>query len=98
MVNTAFSYKVVLPIHLKNGINHGYDSIEMTNFELPETLFGDEFRFKQVLINLVNYALKFTFGGHIRIYIAYDEIAQILGVNVVDNGKGITAEEIPNLF
>ena len=33
-----------------------------------------------------------------RIYIAYDEIEKILSVNVVDNGKGITAEEIPNLF
>ncbi len=98
MVNTAISHKIVLPIHLKNGIDHGYESTEMTNFELPETLFGDELRFKQVLISLVKNALESTHGGHVRIYIAYSEFAETLSVNVVDNGKGITAEEIPNLF
>ncbi len=98
MVNTSISHKVVLPIHLKDGIDHGYDEIESTNFELPETLYGDELRLKQVLINLVKNALKFTYKGQVKMYIAYDEVAQILSVNVVDNGKGITAEEIPNLF
>ncbi len=67
----------------------------MTNFELPETLYGDELRLKQVLINLVKNALKFTYGGQVKMYIAYDEVAKILSVNVVDNGKGIIAEEIP---
>ena len=70
----------------------------MTNFALPETLYGDELRLKQVLINLVKNALKFTYGGHIKLYIAYNEIEEVLSVNVVDNGQGITVEEIPNLF
>ena len=70
----------------------------MTNFQLPETLYGDELRLKQVLINLVKNALKFTYRGRVRMYIAYDEVEKILSVNVVDNGRGITAEEIPNLF
>ena len=44
----------------------------MTDFEMPETLYGDELRLKQVLINLVKNALKFTYAGRVRIYIAYD--------------------------
>ena len=39
---------------------------------LPETLYGDGLRLKQVLINLVKNALKFTHKGKITIHVAYD--------------------------
>ena len=40
---------------------------------LPTALKGDQMRLKQILINLVKNALKFTQGGLIRLVIAYDE-------------------------
>ena len=45
-------------------------SRHLTN-SLPESLLGDERRLKQVLINLVKNALKFTSEGHIEILATY---------------------------
>lgn len=65
---------------------------------MPETLFGDMLRLKQVLINLVKNALKFTIRGLVKIVLAYDEVDKNLLVLVVDNGKGISPQMIPGLF
>ena len=44
---------------------------------------------KQVLINLVKNALKFTEMGEIKIRAAYDATTSMLLVSVTDSGKGI---------
>ena len=59
---------------------------------------GDERRFKQVLINLVKNALKFTSCGSIEIISAYDHALKCLTVHVKDTGAGIEPEDIPKLF
>ena len=62
---------------------------------LPETLFGDDVRLKQILINLVKNSFKFTKLGCIRVIAAYDEANEMLKVHVVDTGKGIRTEDMP---
>ena len=64
---------------------------------MPNRLEGDEIRLKQILINLVKNAIKFTKLGYIRILAGYDQIRGILKVQVCDTGIGITREEIPLL-
>ena len=50
---------------------------------------GDQIRLKQVLVNLTKNALKFSYSRPIKIRVAYDKIAQLLRVQVVDKGRGI---------
>ena len=65
---------------------------------MPELLEGDELRLKQILINLVKNALKFTLGGFIKIYMAYDSENSLIKTHVVDTGKGIKPEDHAKLF
>jgi signal transduction histidine kinase len=65
---------------------------------LPEALYGDGIRLKQILINLVKNALKFTKRGYIKVLVAFNNPSGLLEVHVVDSGKGITIAEKENLF
>ena len=76
-----------------------YEEILLEKASLPDTLYGDVKRLKQVLINLIKNASKFTFkGGTIRVFVAFDSVKQELQVHVVDSGRGITETEMKNLF
>ena len=61
-------------------------------------LLGDQVRLKQVLINLTKNALKFTVRGKITIQAAFDYESEMLRVSVTDTGKGISTQEIKQLF
>jgi len=65
-----------------------------------DQVLGDSTRIRQVLLNLVGNAVKFTKGGSITIDAATeprgDRIA--LRVAVTDTGKGITADQMGRLF
>jgi len=65
-----------------------------------DQVLGDATRIRQVLLNLVGNAVKFTKGGSITIDAATeprgDRIA--LRVSITDTGKGIAADQIGRLF
>ena len=61
-------------------------------------LNGDERRLKQVLLNLIKNALKFTDTGSVEVQLAYHCDNQMLVGHVRDTGAGIAAEDIPRLF
>ena len=65
---------------------------------LPDSLFGDERRLKQVLINLVKNATKFTREGTIKIKSWYRTDIDSLVIHVEDTGVGIAAEDKDKLF
>ncbi len=69
--------------------------------DTPYFLSGDPVRLRQILINLVNNALKFTESGEIVIHIApvkkYPENV-ILEFSIKDTGIGIPSDIIKNLF
>ena len=62
---------------------------ELEEIELPGRIKGDELRLKQVLVNLVKNAFKFTQLGYIRILAGYDTLNGYLKVQVCDTGVGI---------
>ncbi|MBW8758280.1 MAG: response regulator [Burkholderiales bacterium] len=69
--------------------------------DLPEALVGDPARLGQVLINLVNNAVKFTERGEVVVAIevlARDAASVRLRFEVRDTGIGIAADERERLF
>ncbi|MBT7136587.1 MAG: response regulator [Rhodospirillaceae bacterium] len=72
-------------------------SIEMElDDRLPAAIHGDPSRLRQVLLNLVGNAVKFTKEGQIRVLAERDREA--LRFSVTDTGIGIGAETLPKLF
>lgn len=68
---------------------------------LPRFLFGDGPRLRQVFINILNNAVKYTKDGRIILRVAGNTTGDneiTLKVEVEDTGIGIKAENIPYLF
>jgi len=59
-------------------------------------VYSDQRRMEQIIINLLNNAVKFTQKGYIRISCYTDKDQYIL--SITDTGIGISEEEIPGLF
>ncbi len=68
--------------------------------EVPEELISDEFRIRQILVNLMNNAVKYTETGTITLKIGgnYTDTGYELKLIVKDTGKGIREEEQEHLF
>lgn len=69
--------------------------------KLPHSLCGDALRIRQIIINLVNNAIKFTDEGFVRLKIALGEVTDNdveLLISVKDTGQGIREEDMDKLF
>ena len=65
---------------------------------LPETLIGDSARLQQILVNLVNNAIKFTDKGGVSVRFFHIPNFMKWGIEVSDTGRGIPHAELPNIF
>jgi signal transduction histidine kinase len=67
---------------------------------IPETIHTDSTRFRQILINLLTNAIKYTNKGGITVYISFraTERDSSLRIVVADTGIGISEETKRNLF
>jgi signal transduction histidine kinase/CheY-like chemotaxis protein/HPt (histidine-containing phosphotransfer) domain-containing protein len=68
---------------------------------IPQTIVTDPMRLRQILINLLNNAIKFTNSGSVRLLIHLDNqdpSTQRLRFDVIDTGIGIAQEKLTRLF
>ena len=63
---------------------------------VPEYVFTDEKRLRQVLINLISNAIKFTETGAVTLRLSYR--SQIATFEVIDTGTGIAEDELERVF
>ncbi|MDD9267010.1 response regulator [Paenibacillus sp. GCM10023248] len=72
-----------------------------TSADMPDLVNGDSFRLEQILINLMNNAIKFTNYGHIRLQVQLEEYVEegvVISFAVEDTGIGISKEQLALLF
>ncbi|MFK5855466.1 MAG: tetratricopeptide repeat protein [Bacteroidota bacterium] len=76
----------------------------ITDFQygLPQTIILNEFRFRQILFNLIGNAISYTNNGNISIEVHYKPSTSDnkinLTINVTDTGIGIKVDELQNIF
>jgi PAS domain S-box-containing protein len=71
--------------------------------ELPEFYLGDDLRLRQILVNLVSNAIKFTETGSVTISVTKeaqndDSTITLVHFTVTDTGIGIPSDKIDNIF
>jgi PAS domain S-box-containing protein len=69
--------------------------------DLPDVFHSDPTRLRQILLNLVSNAVKFTEVGEVQIrarYLPRDTRRGALSIDVIDTGPGMTAEHVAGLF
>jgi two-component system sensor histidine kinase/response regulator len=69
--------------------------------DIPERVVGDSARLRQILINLVGNAIKFTEAGEVVVRAALESITDeglLLHFTVHDTGIGIAADKLRDIF
>ncbi|WP_415251331.1 transporter substrate-binding domain-containing protein [Sulfurimonas sp.] len=83
--------------------NKGLDLIVEVSQEIPESLLIDEVRLRQVLLNLIGNAVKFTETGYIKLSLKafnIDEHHSKLDIEILveDTGIGIAKDQLSKIF
>ncbi|MBQ7545089.1 MAG: response regulator [Synergistaceae bacterium] len=68
---------------------------------LPDGLFGDEVRVRQVITNILNNAVKYTHEGSVTMDVSGEMTAEEsieLVIRITDTGIGIKEDDLPKLF
>ncbi|HEY9047147.1 MAG TPA: two-component regulator propeller domain-containing protein [Ohtaekwangia sp.] len=91
----------VLDLFANKAAGIGLDLIYQLDHDVPDHIIGDSLRLRQILINLVGNAVKFTHQGEIfvSIHVQSKEGNEYeLRVEVHDTGIGIPADKLDRLF
>jgi PAS domain S-box-containing protein len=101
-VQLAECVEGALDITSSPALAKGLDLLYWLDDEVPRAMFGDITRLRQVFINLINNAIKFTQHGEVLISLSCrrDEAKgqMLLHCSVRDSGIGIPADRLDRLF
>ncbi|MCR5735514.1 MAG: response regulator [Lachnospiraceae bacterium] len=79
----------------------GLSYVQKTDPVIPDHLIGDELRIRQIMINLLNNAIKYTNTGEVTMEISMKDLTEntlSLCISVRDTGIGIRSEDIKRIF
>jgi signal transduction histidine kinase/CheY-like chemotaxis protein len=72
-------------------------SVELAT-PVPEPIVSDPIRMRQILLNLVGNAIKFTSAGTVRVIVSFVPASSTLRVEVRDDGIGMSPEQLAHVF
>ncbi len=88
----------VVNMTMKKAKDKGLEYNLKVSKDIPSVLRGDEIRIRQVMLNLINNAIKYTHEGSVSIDVSFDNATHMLWVVVSDTGIGIKNEDLGKLF
>ena len=65
---------------------------------LPMSIFSDSARLRQVLLNLLSNATKFTQTGAVKVVLACSSRDELYTIDVHDSGIGVAADKLESMF
>ncbi|MCH2174392.1 MAG: transporter substrate-binding domain-containing protein [Lentisphaeria bacterium] len=87
--------------HRVSALEKGLEFNLSISDNVPEYIFGDSEKIKQILHNLLNNAVKFTSKGEVYMEVDYrtgNDKEKVLNLKIKDDGIGLSEEEQKNLF
>ena len=69
--------------------------------DMPHQFLGDETRLRQILMNLIGNAVKFTEQGGVSVWLGTEELdggRELIRIAIRDSGPGLTAEACTRVF
>ncbi len=96
---TSLLYDMTTVVHFRIK-DKPIEYIQNVEYDIPNQLYGDETRLKQVLTNVLGNAAKFTEKGTITLKINWKKEGDtaVLFISVSDTGQGIRKENLESLF
>jgi len=88
------SLAILRPIASDKGLKVTFS--ELT--PIPTSVVGDPGRLRQIMLNLLGNAIKFTSNGSVDVMVGWDGVAGQLSVEVKDTGVGIAPERLDAIF
>ena len=65
---------------------------------LPTIVNGDSGRIRQIAVNLVGNAIKFTDKGTVALFVTPGDVEDDIKISVIDTGIGVPADKVDDLF
>jgi two-component system, sensor histidine kinase and response regulator len=99
--NIAETIADILKTHAMEAHKKGLELAYEVSRDVPETLLGDPGRLRQVIVNLVGNAVKFTEKGEVVLLVETESKAHekiFLRFTVTDTGLGIAQEKLGMIF
>ncbi|NOQ45784.1 MAG: response regulator, partial [Desulfobulbaceae bacterium] len=91
----------IMALYSVSGQQHGLDIQADIDSTLADTYSGDAYRLRQILVNLLGNAVKFTEHGGVSLKVlreSRDEKGDLLRFEIIDSGPGIPADKLDKLF
>ncbi|NJC35173.1 PAS domain S-box-containing protein [Sphingomonas jejuensis] len=86
--------RLMEPVAVSKGIHLAID----VDPRLPATILGDPLRIRQVLLNLIGNAIKFTEHGSVTVKVTAAPGDGTVSIAVIDTGVGIPADRLSTIF